>query len=78
VDDAQTEPREIAFQDVECIYLSDDRAHRRTLVNTAMNVWFPQKAGDFLVCRTIRSRSPHRNSERGTESKETGAVTTLP
>jgi hypothetical protein len=31
----------------------------------AMNIWVPQKAGDFLVCTTIASQSPNLNSKRG-------------
>jgi hypothetical protein len=41
--------REIWMEGVDWIDLADDRDRWRALVNNAMNLWVPQKAGSLLA-----------------------------
>jgi hypothetical protein len=48
-DNIKMDIREIVFGDVDWIHLAQDRDRWRALVNTVMNFWVPQNAGNFLT-----------------------------
>jgi hypothetical protein len=41
--------REIEWGGVDWMHLAQDRDQRQALVNTVMNLWVPQTAGNFLT-----------------------------
>jgi hypothetical protein len=41
--------KEIRYGDVNWIHLAQDRDQWWVLVNTVMNLWVPQNAGNFLT-----------------------------
>jgi hypothetical protein len=77
-EDVQMDRQKIAFQDVDCSCLFDDRVHKRTLVNTAMNIRVPQKAGISWYAERLRLGLQTQTRKGGTENREARVVTTLP
>jgi hypothetical protein len=41
--------REIGWEGVDWIHLPQDMDHWKALVNMVMNLWVPQKVGNFLI-----------------------------
>jgi hypothetical protein len=41
--------REVGWEGVDWIHLSQDRDQWGAVVNTVMNIWVPRKAGNFLT-----------------------------
>jgi len=41
--------REIGWEDVDWIHLTQDRNQWQAFVNMVMNLWVPKKAGNFLT-----------------------------
>jgi hypothetical protein len=48
---------ETEWEGVGWMHLAQDRDQWRAVVNTVMNLWFPQKEGNFLIRRVIVSFS---------------------
>jgi hypothetical protein len=48
-DNIKMDLREIRFGDVDWIHLAQDRGRWQAFVNTIMNLWVPQNAGNFLT-----------------------------
>jgi hypothetical protein len=48
-DNIKMDPMEILWEGVDCIHVDQDRDQWRALMNTVINLWVPQKAGNFLT-----------------------------
>jgi hypothetical protein len=48
-DNIKMEFMEIGWEGVDRMYLAEDMDRWRALVNTAVNLWVPKKAGNFLT-----------------------------
>jgi hypothetical protein len=55
--DIKMDHRDIGWEVVNWIHLAQDRDQWRTLVTTVINLWIPQKAGNFLTSSAIISFS---------------------
>jgi hypothetical protein len=52
-DNIKMDIKEMEREDVEWVYLAQDRDHWRDLVNIAMNLRVPQKVGNFTTWVTV-------------------------
>jgi hypothetical protein len=48
--------QEIGYEDIEYIHLTQDRIQWFAFVNTEMNLWVSQKAGNLLTERMLASQ----------------------
>jgi hypothetical protein len=48
-DNIRMDPREIQWESVDWIHLTQDTDQRRALVNTVMNLQVPYEAGNYLI-----------------------------
>jgi hypothetical protein len=39
----------MGWEDVDCIHIAQDKGEWRAFVNTVMNLFFPEKAGNLLI-----------------------------
>jgi hypothetical protein len=56
-DNIRMDLREIGWEDVDWMHLDEDRDQWQAVANRAMNLRFPQQAGNFLIRKVIISFS---------------------